>query len=155
MKPILIASIGVCDGGGGGRPGGGRIVAFLSKSDKNYGCYGNLQLPLIYNGEKLKMSFIAISPQVHWQKIYRNIPWVVLYQKYNFCPNLWTWLVATATESLNLRKNIQKSSLSEVIRGQSWNFAEMFITLASTKMAFLLPLFTRFRCYGNLNFPLT
>ena len=34
-------------------------------------------------------------------------------------------------------------------------FAEVFITLASTKIAFLLPLLMYFRCYGNLKFPLT
>ena len=41
-------------------------MAFLSQSDKNSGCYGNLQLPLTNNGQKLKMAFIAISLQVFW-----------------------------------------------------------------------------------------
>ena len=50
------------------------------------------------------MAFIAISLQEFWQKFYRNIIWAVLYQTYHFCPNLYTWLVAMATESLNLRK---------------------------------------------------
>ena len=37
----------------------------------------------------------------------------------------------------------------------SWNFAEMFIILASTKIVFLLPLIWCFGCYGNFKFPLT
>ena len=32
-------------------------MAFLSQTDKNSGCYGNLQLPLTYNGGKWKMAF--------------------------------------------------------------------------------------------------
>ena len=34
------------------------------ESDKNSGCYGNLQLPLTSNVEKWKMAFIAISLQI-------------------------------------------------------------------------------------------
>ena len=30
------------------------MASFLSQSDKNSGCYGNLQLPLTYNGGKMK-----------------------------------------------------------------------------------------------------
>ena len=34
-------------------------------------------------------------------------------------------------------------------------FAELFLTLASSKVWFLLPLLKHFGCYGNLKFPLT
>ena len=40
-----------------------------------------------------------------------------------------------ATERKNLQKNIKKS---EAIRGMKQNFAEMFITLASTKLKFFI-----------------
>ena len=59
-----------------------------------------------------------------------------------------------ATETLNLRKNIQKSSPQKP-QGE-WaelDFTEMFITFASTKGAFLLPLLVCFRRYGNVHFP--
>ena len=56
------------------------------------------------------MTFIAVSQQVFRQKFYRNVPWVVLYETYKFCPNNWIWLDAMTTERLNLLKNIQKSS---------------------------------------------
>ena len=56
---------------------------------------------------------------------FRNI-WVVLYQTYTFCPNLSIWLVVMATKGLNLQNDIKTSS---------WNFAEMFIALGSTKIA--------------------
>ena len=72
-----------------------------------------------------------------WQTFYRNVPWVVLYQPYEFCPNRWIWLVAMATETLNLRKNIEKSP-QKPSGGWSWNFVEMFITLASTKFLFFI-----------------
>ena len=54
--------------------------------------------------------FTAISVQIFWQKFYRNFPWVVLYQPYEFCPNLWILLVVMATEMPNLRKKYSKSS---------------------------------------------
>ena len=101
---------------------GERIMAFFffflfsSQSDKNSGCYGNLQLPLTYNRRKEKLLFIAISLQVFWQKFYRNIPCVVLYKTYHFCPNLWIWLVAMATKILHLWKKYYKIFSSEAIR---------------------------------------
>ena len=58
-------------------------------------------------GKKWRMAFNATSLQVFWQMFYRNIPWVVLYQRYHFCPNLWIWLVAMATVRLHLQKHIQ------------------------------------------------
>ena len=33
---------------------------FLFESDNNSGCYGNLKMPLTYNGKKRKLPFIAI-----------------------------------------------------------------------------------------------
>ena len=62
------------------------------------------------------MAFIAISLQIFWQKFYRNVPWVVFYQPYEFCPNRWIWLVAMATETLNFRKKYSKIFL-EAIKG--------------------------------------
>ena len=97
----------------------------------------------------------AISLQIFRQKFYRNVSWVVLHQTYHFCPNLWIWSVALATERQNLRQNIQKSSPQKPEGGQNWNSAEMFVALASTKMMFLLPLLMHFHCDGNLKFPLT
>ena len=69
-----------------------------------------------YNGEKWKLAFTAISLQIFWQKFCRNVPWVVLYQPYEFCPNLWIWLVAMATKTLNLRKNSSTIFFSEALR---------------------------------------
>ena len=85
-----------------------------------------------------------------WQKFYRNVPWVVLYETYEFCPNRWIWLVAMVTGRLNLQKNIQKSSPQKPLGGWSWNSVEMFITLASTRNMFFVAVFMCFRHYGNL-----
>ena len=52
-----------------------------------------------------------------WQKFYRNVPWVVLYQTYEFCPNRWIGLVAMATKRQNLRKHIQKSTPQKLCGG--------------------------------------
>ena len=54
------------------------------------------------------MVFIAISLQILWHEFYRNVAWVVFYQTYYLCPNLLIWLIAMATERLNLRNNICK-----------------------------------------------
>ena len=87
-----------------------RKDVLFSQLDKNSGCYDNLMFPFIYNGQKWKMAFIAILLQVVWQKFYNNIPWGVLYQKNNFCPNFLIWSVAMAIKRLNLRKNVKNSS---------------------------------------------
>ena len=63
------------------------------------------------------MAFTAISLQIFWQKFYGNVPWEVLYQPYEFCPNRWIWLVAMVTETLNLRKKYSKIFYSEAIMG--------------------------------------
>ena len=63
---------------------------------------------LTYKGKKWKLTFIAISLQIVWQKFYRNAPWVVLYQ---------TWILS---KPLNLRinaRNILKIIFSEAISG--------------------------------------
>ena len=51
----------------------------------------------------------------------------------------WIWLVAMVTERLNLPKRYSKI-ISSVKEEWSWNFAEIFTTLAFTKVVFLLPL---------------
>ena len=51
-------------------------------------------------------------------------------------------------------KNIQKST-PEAVWGIKLKFAELFLTLTSTKRLFLLLLLKLFGCYGNLKFPVT
>ena len=70
------------------------------------------------------MPFVAVSLQILLQTFYRNVPWVVRYATREFCPNLWIWFVAIATNTLTLKKKIfpQKPS-----GGWSWKFTEMFI----------------------------
>ena len=60
-----------------------------------------------------------ISLQIFWQKFCRNVCWVVLHQVYHFRPNLSIWLVAMATEMLNLRKN-------QLLRSYKGDKAETF-----------------------------
>ena len=74
----------------------------------------------------VSLAFISVFLQIIWQKFYRNVPGVVLYQPYEFCENRWLWLVAMPTERLSFReKKYSKIFFSEVIRGGgwSWNFA--------------------------------
>ena len=52
-----------------------------------------------------------------WQKFCRHVCWVVLHQAYHFRPNLSIWLVAMATEMLNLRKNNNKSTSQKLWGG--------------------------------------
>ena len=40
------------------------ILFFLSQSDKNSGCYDNLQFPLTYNRKKWKLAIFAVSLQI-------------------------------------------------------------------------------------------
>ena len=60
-----------------------------------------LKLSIDLKWEKWKLAIISVLLQVFWQKFYRNVPWVVLYQPYAFCPNHWFCLVAMKTERLN------------------------------------------------------
>ena len=78
----------------------------------------NLWLPLTYNGGKSKLAFTAISLQIFWQKIYRNVSWVVLYKTYIFCCKLLIWLVTMATKRQNLRQNIKNINSTEAILGK-------------------------------------
>ena len=91
-----------------------------------------------YNG-KWKLAFIAISLQIFWQEFYRNVPWVVLYQTYYFCPNLWIFL-------------IKKIIASEAIKGIKLKFHRNVHNLSLYKNDVCRCLC--FHCYGNLKFPL-
>ena len=53
-----------------------------------------------------KWKFTSSLP-MFWQKFYRNVPWVVLYETYCLCPNVWIWLVAMASE---IFKNLLRRS---------------------------------------------
>ena len=81
------------------------------------------------------MALIAISLQIFWQKFYRNVSWVVLYQPYEFCPNGWILIGCHGNRNAKFAKNIQKSAPQ---KPWSWNFIEMFITLAATKTIFFI-----------------
>ena len=59
----------------------------------------------------------TISLQVFWQNFYRNVPWVVLYQIYLFCYNLWIWLVTIATKKQNLWNKYLKINSSGAVWG--------------------------------------
>ena len=90
-------------------------------------CYGNLfPYTCTYNGKSgnwhlflvlLQIFCRYILLQIFWQKFYRNVLGVVLYQPYEFCPNRWFWLVAMATERLNFQNKYSKIFFSEAIRG--------------------------------------
>ena len=58
--------------------------------------------------EKWKLAFIALIVQMFGEKIYKNVSWVVRYQTYNFCPNLWIWYIKAKFE-----KNIKKLSFQK------------------------------------------
>ena len=69
-------------------------------------------------------------------------------------PNIWVlskpliWLVAMATERINLWKKIKKS---EAIRGMKLKLCRnVHISLYKIYLCFLLPLLKCFHCYGNL-----
>ena len=74
-------------------------------------CYGNLVSIELTMG-KVKLWDLFLSHCIH---VYRNVCWVVLHQTYHFSPNLSVWLVAMATERLNLRE--KKINSAETIRG--------------------------------------
>ena len=87
----------------------------------------------VYNGNKWKLAFTAISVQIFWQHFYRNVPWVVLYQTYLFGSNLLIWLVTMATKRQNLWKIYWKINSSEAVWGIKLKLSWLFLTLASTK----------------------
>ena len=55
-----------------------------------------------------------------------------------FCCNFLIWLVTKATKKQNLQKNIKKSTPQKLFGGYRWNFAELFLTIASTKILFFI-----------------
>ena len=57
---------------------------------------------------------------------FRNVPWIVHYQPYAFCPNCWIWLVAMATERLNFRNNIRKFSLQKLKLCRNVNIISLY-----------------------------
>ena len=79
-----------------------KIIVFYLLLLMHFGCYGNLKFPLTYNRKSENWARCG-----NFDKGYRNVPWVVLFQTYKFCPKCWTWLVAMAL-NWNLRKNIKK-----------------------------------------------
>ena len=83
-------------------------LSFLSKPFNLIGCHSN---------RKAKFAFIAMSLQIFWQKFYRNVRWVVLYQLYHFCPDFLIWLVVMATQRLNLHPQKKKNISSVGKRG--------------------------------------
>ena len=92
-------------------------------------CYGNMKFPLTYC-EKWKLASVAISLQIFWQKFYRKVPWLVLYQTYHFCPNLWIKMIGCQGNRKDLfTKNI-KNQLIRILKGLIWNFADLFITFS-------------------------
>ena len=88
-------------------------IWILSKLLNLIGCHGNRK----DKWEKWKLAFIAISLQIFWQRFYRDVPQVVLYQTYEFCPNCWIWLVAMAAKGINWQKKYSKVISLEAIRG--------------------------------------
>ena len=95
----------------------------------------------------MKIGIYFYLTKIFWQKFYRNVPWVVPNIS---CPDLWIWLVAMATEMLNLRKHIQKSYLGIKLKLYGKGYS-----ISLYKNGVWLPLLMRFRYYGNLKFPLT
>ena len=67
-----------------------------------------LKICIYLQCEKWKLRFIAVSLQIFWQKFCRNVCWLVLQEAYHLRPNL----------------------------SICWNFAELFIILASIKLLF-------------------
>ena len=96
------------------------------------------------------MTFFAISLQIYWRKFFGNVCWVGLYQTYTFCPNLSIWLVGKAIQRINLHIILKKSTPQKLYGGWSWNFAEMFIALVSTKIFFFFFFFFYCCCICTL-----
>ena len=97
-------------------------------------CYGNLKFLLTYNGKSESRPLFLYHCR-YFDKSFRDVPWVVLYQTYEFCPYHGIWLVAMATKRINSRKNhLLRSHKGD----EADTSAEMFITLASTKTMFFI-----------------
>ena len=141
-------------------------MPILKKSVKNDLVPARLSLnfPLIYNGKNIKRSLLlSHCTWIFWQKFYRNVSWVVLYQTYHFCPMRWIWLDAKATqamaiERLKLRKKQSKIISSEAIRGMKLKLCRNvhnIISLYKNYVFFLLLLLMHFHCNGNVKFSST
>ena len=74
-------------------------------------CYGNLKFPLTYNRESENWPLLLF-----WPTVCRNVPWIVLFQTYQFCPNLWIWLVAVSNQMAKFEKKYSEIISSKAIR---------------------------------------
>ena len=110
-----------------------------------------LKFPLAYNG-KSENWLLLLSHCRYFDKFYRNVSWVALYQTYCICPNFWNVLVTMATKMLNLRKKYSKT-ISEAIRGIKLKFCRNVDNIILYKNGDLLPLLKYFG--SNLKFPQT
>ena len=77
-------------------------------------------------------------------KFYRNICWVVLRKAYHVSPNLSIWLVAMATERLNLRNNIK----NQLLRNCKWDKAELGRLVHNIGLYKIIAFY--FRCLSTL-----
>ena len=72
-----------------------------------------------------------------------------------FCCNLLIWLVTMATKRQNLWKIIKKSTPQKLFGNSSWNFAELFLILASRKKLFFIAVTYALWLLWQLKFPVT
>ena len=75
---------------------------------KHFGCYDNLSFPYTYNG---KLAFISVLLQIFWQKFYRNVPGVVLYKPYEFCPKSLILIGCHGNRNVQFSKKKYKKNL--------------------------------------------
>ena len=99
---------------------------------------------------KWKLAFVAMTLQIFWQTFYKNVPGVVLYQTYHFCPNLWIWLVAMATKRINLREKKKIISIKLKLCRNVHNIS-LYKNNDFIAVAHVLPLLWQLSC----KFPLT
>ena len=98
------------------RPGERKVVFFCSNQLRTLFVMATYSSHWLIMG-KVETGFYCCLTADIWQKFYRNVPWVVLYETYEFCPNRWIWLVAMATGRLHLRKKIFKNHLLRSHKG--------------------------------------
>ena len=78
-------------------------MLFLLPLLKHFGCYGNWKFPLTYN-KKSENWYLLLSHCRYFDKSFAQIFELSSTKYIHFIPNLSIWLVAMATEMLNLRK---------------------------------------------------
>ena len=131
-----------------------RIMAFfLSQSDKNSGCYGSLQLPLTYNGGKMKIgTYCYLTADILTEVLQKcslssPLPTIWILSK----PlNLIGW---HGSRKAKFEKKIFKI-ISEAIKRTKLKLCDTIYSISLYKKGFfLLPLLMHFHCYGNLKFP--